>query len=184
MTTRFTRTIVPATAALVAALSLRLAHSPAARAQAVDPKVLVAQIDTNCAVFAKAIRSEPPSDVVRRGTSLWKIASDGDVAVAEKAGTAVTYAKVWKQAGNYVWAHVVTRDSNGDARATQLCFRADGSLARVRQATTISKLDGAAARTAYYGRTGTVIAKGSAFSVDDPAIYTSVRNLPFFKILP
>lgn len=175
---------------LIAAAALTALGAPAfaqptlAPSQSVDPKILVARIDTNCLVFKNAIASETPADVVRRGTTVWKLTSEGDVATLEKADSAVTYAKVWKQSGNYVWAHIVTHDAKGNARATQLCFRTDGTLARVRQATTVAALEATSARQAYYNADGSLIRKSAEFSVDDPAIYKAVRNLPFFKILP
>jgi len=171
-------------ATFAASAASSFAQAKMTASQMVDPKILVARIDANCAVFANAIKSQPATDVVRRGTTVWKLASDGDIAVAEKTATVVSYAKVWKQSGNYVWAHVVTHDAKGDARASQLCFRTDGSLARVRQATTIASLNAASARQAYYNVDGSLIRKSAAFAVDDPSIYKAVRSLPFFKILP
>ena len=79
---------------------------------------------------------------------------------------------------------MVTRGAAGNEHAAQLCFRNDGSLSRVRQATTVAALDGVAVREAYYNTNGALIQKSAAFAVDDPAIYKRVRDLPFFKQLP
>jgi hypothetical protein len=108
--------------------------------------------------------------------------SEGDVALRTHA--TVTRAQVWKQAGNYVWAHWTTEDAAGNMHVDQLCFRNDGTLARVRQATTVPALDSAAVRQAYYNRDGSVIRKSAAFVVDDPAIVKRVRDLPFYNALP
>jgi hypothetical protein len=184
MTVRFAFSCLAAAAGFAVSAAPGLAQQTLAPAQMVSPKILVARIDTNCAVFRNAIASVPATDVVRRSTSIWKLTSDGDLAVAEKTGGTVSYAKVWKQDGKYVWAHVVTHAAGGNARATQLCFRSDGTLARVRQATTVAGLDAVSARQAYYNVDGSLIRKSTAFVVDDPAIYKAVRSLPFFKILP
>jgi len=161
-----------------------LAQKPLTPSQMVDPKILVARIDANCAVFRKAVETEAPSEVVRRGSSTWKVTSGPAAASAERVTHNVTYAKIWKQSGNYVWAHWVSHDSSGDQHSTQLCFRSDGTLARARQATTVPSLDAASASQAYYNTDGSLIRKSALFVLDDPAIVKRVANLPFFKLLP
>lgn len=148
----------------------------------VSPKLLKQRIDTNCYVVHSATKSEKPKDVVLKD-STWQVTTDQDLTVVEHKHLSVTQAEVWKHAGNLVWVHWVTVDAKGNEHATQLCFRNDGSLARARQATTVPSLEGAVSREAYYHSNGTLIDKTSLFSVDDPAIYKRVRDLPFFKMV-
>jgi hypothetical protein len=156
---------------------------PLTPSQKVAPGILVARIDTDCAVFKNAIKTEKPTRAVSVRTSAWTLASDSDYAAAAKMRT-YTLAEVWKHAGNYVWARSHTLASGGVKHATQLCFRNDGTLARVRQATTVPALDAASARLAYYNTDGSLIRKSALFEMGDPAIAKHVENLPYFKLLP
>jgi hypothetical protein len=73
----------------------------------------------------------------------------------------------------------------GDQRATQLCFRqSDGTLERVRQATTVPALDAASAQAAYFSSDGKLIQKMSLFEINDPAMAKNVTDLPFYSVLP
>jgi hypothetical protein len=157
--------------------------APLPSSQMVSPKLLVTRIDLNCAVFRNAIKSQPPKDVLLVKASTWKLASADDVVAAERTHASTTHAEVWKQAGNLVWVHWVTHGATGNRHAVQLCFRTDGTLARVKQGTTVPSLDGAAVRQAYYNTNGAVIQKSAMFSVNDPAIYKQVKDLPFFSIV-
>jgi cytochrome c556 len=148
------------------------------------PAILVAQIDQNCGVFRTAIQTEKPYDVAEVKSSVWKVVQDADLVAAEKTHSFTTYAKVWKQAGNYVWIHSVTTGSGGGRHATQMCFRTNGTLARVRQALSIPALDTAAATAAYYRQDGSLIQKSNLFEENDPAIAKKVAQLPYFKNLP
>jgi hypothetical protein len=173
-------------AALFSTTLLAQAAQPTAKplppSEMVSPKLLKTRIDTNCSVVKSAIKSEKPKDVVLKD-STWQVVTDQNIAVVERKHLSVTQAEVWKHAGNLVWVHWVTVDSKGNEHATQLCFRNDGSLSRARQATTVPALEGAVARQAYYYSNGTLIDKTSLYSVDDPAIYKRVRDLPFFKMV-
>jgi hypothetical protein len=157
---------------------------PLTPSQMVSPKLLVTRIDTNCAVFKSAIKTQKPTDVIALKTSLWRLASDSDVVAAKKTHSAYTLAEVWKQAGNYNWIHSYTAGSGGAHHATQLCFRNDGTLARVKQATTVPALDASSARSAYYNTDGSLIQKTAMFEIGDPAIAKRVKDLPYFKLLP
>lgn len=183
---RFRRTAlcIGTVALLVPAVASAAGTSTLPPSQQVSPAILVARIDTNCAVFADAIKTQKPTAVAEVKSSRWVAASDADATALTKTGSSTTFATVWKQAGNYVWVHWVTTDAKGDKRADQLCFRPDGTLARVRQATTIAALDAVGAQAAYFNTDGSVIKRVGAFVSDDPAIYHTVRQLPFFKILP
>jgi hypothetical protein len=155
--------------------------------QMVSPSLLVTRIDTDCAVFRSAIRSEAPIEVALHKQS-WKVvkvqtASD-DTALAGREKQSVVVAKVWHQAGHYVWAHWVAMNSSGVQRADQFCYRPDGTLARARQATTVAGLDAVTTREAYFRSDGSLIKKSSTFALNDRALYKNVRNLPFFSILP
>jgi hypothetical protein len=155
--------------------------------QMVSPSLLVTRIDTDCLVFRNAVRSETPIEVALHKES-WKVvkvqtASD-DVALVGKDKQSVVLAKVWRQAGHYVWAHWVARNSSGVATADQFCYRPDGTLARARQATTVAGLDAVTTREAYFRSDGSLIKKSSTFAMNDKALYKNVRNLPFFSILP
>jgi hypothetical protein len=153
-------------------------------AQMVSPQILVARIDQNCGVYHSATQTERPTDIIEVKTNVWKIVADKDIAAAEKSNSFTTYAKVWKQAGNYVWIHEVTTGAKGGRHATQLCFRTDGTVQRIRQALTIPALDTASATAAYYRSDGSLIQKTSLFEENDPAIAKKIAALPFYKNLP
>jgi hypothetical protein len=153
-------------------------------AQEVSPKILVARIDQNCGVYHTATESQRPTLVAEVKTSVWKVVDENTFAMAEKTHTLITYAKVWKQAGNYVWVHEVTTGSQGGRHATQMCFRTDGTVQRIRQAANIPALDTASATAAYYRSDGSLIQKTSLFEENDPAIAKKIAALPFFKNLP
>lgn len=175
--------LVPLASLALAGVARGQMTKPLTPSQKVAPSILVARIDTDCAVFKSAIKTEKPTRVVSVRTSAWTLASDADYTSAEKLH-AYTLAEVWKHAGNYVWARSHTLASGGVKHATQLCFRSDGTLARVRQATTVPALDAASARLAYYNTDGSLIRKSALFEVGDPAIAKHVENLPYFKLLP
>lgn len=173
-------------AALSAApIAAQLTTMPATERQLnTPPEILAAQIDQNCGVFHTAIQTQKPYAVAETQTNVWKVVSDADIVAAEKTHSFTTYAKAWKQAGNYVWIHSVTQGSAGGRHATQMCFRTNGSLMRVKQATDIPSLDAAGASTAYYRQDGSLIKKTAVFDENDPAITKTVNALPFFKNLP
>jgi hypothetical protein len=157
---------------------------PLPPSQMVSPKLLVTRIDTNCAVFKDATKSQKPTDVIALHASDWRLASHSDVAAAQKGGSAYTLAEVWKQAGNYQWVRAFTLTSSGGKHATQLCFRNDGTLARAKQASTVPSLDAAADKVAYYNTDGSLIQKTTTFEVNDPAIAKRIKDLPYYKVLP
>jgi hypothetical protein len=153
-------------------------------AQLVSPKILVARIDQNCGVYHTAIQTEKAAVVAEVQTNVWKVIDEKTVAVAEKTHSFTTYAKAWKQAGNYVWIHEVTTGSKGGREALQMCFRNDGTVMRVKQAIDIPSLDAASASVAYYRSDGSLIQKTKLFEENDPAIAKKIATLPFFKNLP
>lgn len=177
--------------AVLSLVGLALAAAPAAAqvtkpltpSQMVAPAILVARIDTDCAVFKSAIKTETPARAVSAHTSIWTLASKNDFAAAEKLN-AYTLAEAWKHDHKYVWVRAHTLATGGVRHATQLCFRNDGTLARVRQATTVPALDATSARKAYYNTDGSLIQKTAAFEVGDPTIAKRVDALPFYKLLP
>src|SRR5271165_3947840 len=172
--------------ALAGALALSLpaiaqmTTKPLTPSQMVDPQILVARIEQNCGVFHTAIQTEQPTDVMLK-TNVWNLVKDADITAAEKALSATTYAKVWKIGGNYNWIHAVTIGSKGGHNALQLCFRNDGTLARVKSATTIPALDLAGAHTAYYNTNGSLIQRTGEVSVNDPSFAMKVKSLPYYK---
>jgi hypothetical protein len=117
-------------------------------------------------------------------SSTWNVVSDPNVAVADQTSATAVFADVWQQNGKYVWVHAHRLNQQGDQRATQLCFRTDGTLARVRQAETIPALDAAGATRAYYYTNGTLIAKFGVFDESDPSVAKAVTSLPYYKNLP
>jgi hypothetical protein len=80
------------------------------------------------------------------------------------------------------WVHSARLDDQGTQHATQLSFRNDGTLARVRQATIVPGLDAASARQAYYNTDGSLI-RANSFRVNDPAIGKRVQSLPYFNLV-
>ncbi len=144
----------------------------------------IKQIDTECNAIQDAILALHPIHVAYR-SSHWDVVSDADFTVAERTKVSITFADVYKQKANYAWVHAHSFDSKGDQRATQLCFRqSDGTLERVRQATTVPDLAAASARQAYYSSDGKLIAKTALFEVNDPLIAKTIKSLPFFSVLP
>jgi hypothetical protein len=156
---------------------------PLTPANMVSPKLLVERIDTNCVVFKSAIKTVKPTDVIAEKKT-WRLASADEASTARAHLTAYTLAEVWKQAGNYNWIRSYTVGSGGGHHAVQMCFRNDGTLARVRQGATIPALDASGSSVAYYNTDGSVIRKSATFSVNDPLIARRVRDLPYFNVLP
>jgi len=157
---------------------------PLTPANSVSPHLLVTRIDTNCAVFKSAIQSQKPTDVIALHSTTWRVASADDVTVAQRQHASYTLAEVWKQAGNYNWIRATRVGQGGAQHFTQLCFRNDGTLARVRQAASLPSLDATAARVAYYNTDGSLIQRTTVFDINDPAIAKRVRDLPYYKVLP
>jgi hypothetical protein len=175
--------LVPFASLALAGVAAGQVTKPLTPSQKVAPGILVARIDTNCAVFKSAIKTEKPTRVISVRAKAWTLASDSDAAAAQRLQS-YTLAEVWKHAGNYVWVRSHTLASGGVTHATHLCFRNDGTLARVRQATTVPALDAASAQLAYYNTDGSVIQKSALFEAGDPTIAKRVKALPYFNLLP
>ena len=150
----------------------------------VSSALLVTRIDANCAVVKAATRTVSPSEVVASATTKWKAVPASDDVTLEREKTHLAHARIWKQAGHYVWVHWTSYDTRGNKHVDQFCFRSDGTLARVRQATTVPALETALGREAYYNRDGSLIKKTIAFDTSDPGVvYKHVRDLPFYPAL-
>ena len=92
---------------------------------------------------------------------------------------------MYKQGASYAWVHAHSVDKHSKQHATQLCFRqSDGTLERVRQATTIPNLSEASAEQAYYSSDGKLIQKTRLFEENDPMIAKTIKSLPFYAVLP
>ncbi len=156
----------------------------AAGSQMMSSADAVKRIDTECGAIQNAVMALKPIHVsLRSGT--WYVLSDAQMTAAIQTKSAVTFADVWKQGANYAWVHSHRFNVNGVQRATQLCFRqSNGSLARVRQATTDRALFSESAQQAYYSRSGNLIQKTSLFAENDPMIAKSIQALPFYSVLP
>lgn len=144
----------------------------------------IKQINTECNAIQNAVMALNPIHVVFIN-SKWKVLDDQGYMVAERTHKSITLTDAWKQGKNYAWVHSHSIDAHGNQRATQLCFRqSDGTLERVRQATTVPALSAASAKQAYYASDGTIIQKTALFEVNDPAIAKKVKALPFYSVLP
>jgi len=144
----------------------------------------VKQIDSDCLAIENAVMALHPIHVALVAGQ-WKVLSDGDYTIAQQTHKSITFADVYKQGSGYAWVHSHSFAATGKQTATQLCFRqADGSLERVRQATSVPDLDAAGAQVAYYTPGGKVIQKTTLFEVDDPAIAKRVKDLAFYQVLP
>ena len=144
----------------------------------------VKAIDTDCLAIQNAVMALKPVQLVY-ANSTWKIASDADVAVAERTKASVTIANVYGQGNNYAWVVSHAWDQNGTQSATQLCFRQkDGSLERAKQAKDITSLNAADVAFGYYAPDGTVIYQSGLFEANDPKIAKKITALPFYKQLP
>ena len=166
----------PATAQVVPTKSL-------APSQMVSPDILVARINANCGVTRNFIKTVPAKHVVLT-SSTWKLASDSDATVAERTHAAVMIADVWNQNNHYVWVHSHRVAQSGTQHASQLCFRPDGTLARVRQATSVPSLDAASASVEYVNTDGSIIRKVGVIAVNDPTIQKKITSEPFYSVLP
>lgn len=141
-------------------------------------------IDTDCSAIQNAVMALKPVHAVLVG-SKWKVMSEGDYAVAEQTRASITFVDAYKATKGYAWIATHTFGADGVQRATQLCFRqADGTLQRVRQASTLSALSDASAATAYFAPDGSVMKMSALFAVSDPAIAKKVADLPYYSQLP
>ena len=154
------------------------------RSQMMSTADAMKRIDTECGAIQNAVMALKPIHVtLRSGT--WYVLSDAQVSAALQTKASLTFADVWKQGANYAWVHTHRFNASGTQRATQLCFRqSNGTLARVRQASTEPALSEASAQQAYYTSSGKLIEKTSFFSENDPMIAKSIRALPFYSVLP
>ena len=144
----------------------------------------IKQIDTECNAIQDAIMALKPVHVVLQ-SGTWTVVSDADMAVAMQTKAAIAFADVYKQGSSYAWVHAHAFDSKGNQRATQLCFRqSDGTLERVRQATTVPDLAAASAKQAFYSSDGKLIQKTALFEENDPMIAKTIKSLPFYAQLP
>jgi hypothetical protein len=166
-----------------AAISQSVPTRPVTPSEDIPPTTLISQIDVTCDTMVQQQQLIKPVHVVY-DSSNWKVVSDGDLAVATRTNANAALADVWKQNGKYVWVHAHSMNQNGTQRATQLCFRTDGTLARVRQAQTVPALAAADATRAYYNTGGTMVAKFGVYEENDPALAKVVTALPYYKILP
>jgi hypothetical protein len=170
-------------ASSAAAFAQTVPTQPITPSEEVSPQILVARIDVTCDMMVQQQKLITPVHLVY-ASSTWNVVSDPTVMAADRTNATIAFADVWKQNGKYVWVHAHRVDQQGAQRATQLCFRTDGTLARVRQATTIPALDAAGATRAYYYTNGTLITKIAGFEEDDPAIAKAITALPYYKNLP
>ena len=154
-----------------------------APSQMVSPDILVARINTNCDVTRQFIKTIAAKHVIL-AHSTWKLASDSDAVVAERTHAGIMIADVWSQNNHYVWVHSHRIAQTGTQHATQLCFRPDGTLARIRQASTIPSLDAASATVAYVNTDGSIIRKVGVVVMNDPTIQKKITAEPFYSVLP
>jgi hypothetical protein len=155
---------------------------PLTPAQHAPPEILVNRIDANCAVFRDAIRSERPTEVAAVGAATFTALDAGRRKQIDAMTDHVWVLQVWRQAGNLNWVRSVRLDAVGGGHITQLCFRNDGTLARVRQAATIPTLDTAAAQQAYFRTDGSVIRATALFERNDPAIPGRSSASPYSRL--
>jgi hypothetical protein len=174
-------------ALLAASAGVALAQSvptkPITPSENVPLTTLAAQIDVTCDTMVQQQALVTPVHLVLK-SSTWTVVSDPNAIAADRTSATAVYADVWKQNGKYVWVHAHRFMQSGDQRATQLCFRVDGTLARAKQATTIPALDAAGATRAYYYTNGTIAGKIGAFEENDPSLAKAVTALPYYANLP
>jgi len=166
-----------------AALMVVGSHS-AVSAQQTGLEKAVGQIDAECNAIQDAVMALKPIHVAYQ-SGKWTVLSDADATVAMQTNAQLTLADVYKQGDSYAWVHAHSVNQQGTQRATQLCFRqSDGTLERVRQATTIPQLSAASAEQAYYSADGKVIQQTKLFEANDPMIAKTIKALPFYAVLP
>jgi hypothetical protein len=156
---------------------------PLTPSQMVAPDILVKRIDLNCQVFHNAIQSQQPTEVAAVRSTSWAVVDEAHKQQVESMKDHVWIVQVWKQAGNLNWVDSARLDDQGTQHATQLSFRNDGTLARVRQASTVPGLDAASARQAYYNTDGSLIRASSLFESNDPAIGKRGQSPPYYKLV-
>jgi hypothetical protein len=183
---RFPASLAIAFAMVTSALpaAAQIVVKPLTPAQLAPPAILVNRIDANCAVFRNAIRTEQPVEVAAVGSTAFVRLDAAHRAQVEAMTDHVWVVQAWKQAGNLNWVRSARFDAQGAAHLTQLCFRNDGTLARVRQAATLSDLDVAAIGEAYYRTDGSLIRSTQLFQRDDPAIPQRSASPPYRPLAP
>ncbi len=166
-------------------LAVLIACTTMAPAQVQKTNALaIKQIDDECNAIQDAVMALKPIYVAYQSGN-WVVVTDNDAAVAMQTNGKATFADVFKQGNNYAWVHAHSINSQGTQRATQLCFRqSDGTLQRVRQAETIPGLSQAAAEQAYYSSNGRLLQKTKLFEENDPMIAKTIKDLPFYAVLP
>jgi hypothetical protein len=165
------------------ALAQSVPTQPLTPAQGASTQTMMAQVDVTCDTMVQQQKLVKPVHLAYK-SSTWNVVSDPNAVAADQTSATAVFAEVWQQNGKYVWVHAHSVNQQGDQRATQLCFRTDGTLARARQAATIPALDAAGATRAYYYTNGTLIAKFGVFDESDPSVAKAVTSLPYYKNLP
>jgi hypothetical protein len=165
----FTFAICGLLAAAAFPVAAHAATKPFLAGPAVPAAVLVHRIDLDCAIASSETELAQPTQIA--GTD-----------VPSVRARAVLF-EVWRRAGHYVWVQSRSYDAQAGEQVTQYCFRNDGTLARVRQATNVPAHDAASVREAYVDEDGSLIAARAGFEEQGEFYTVTVQELPFQAVL-
>jgi hypothetical protein len=164
-----------ASVALAVALALpaiALSTCAGARAATAD-----ADIDAACSTIYQAAAGMSPVHVAQQGGK-WSVVSDAGFSAAQASNSTSVLADAYSP-GSYLW--VQGRTASG---AFQLCYRADGSLQRAKQAATLPGLGAVEAAVGYFGPDGTLLDSAGGFDSGSAMVAKKVTDLPFYAVLP
>lgn len=181
-----TLAIAMGTAAFAAPIpaTAQIKVKPLMPAENVPADILVKRIDLNCSVFRSGIRTEKPTEVAAVRAATFAAVDEGHRREVEALTDHVWVVQAWKVAGNLNWVRSARFDEKGTVHLTQLCFRNDGTLARVRQAAADADLDAVSTKQAYFRTDGSLIQASALFERDDPAIPKGAQPPPYSGVLP
>jgi hypothetical protein len=159
------------TAALAAPVLTFATAAPATAASA------DADIDAACSAIYQSVSGQSPAHVALQNGK-WVAVGDAGFSAAKASSATAALADAYSP-GSYVW--VQGRTASG---AFQLCYRADGSLQRARQAATLPGLGAVDAAVGYFGPDGTLLDSAGGFDSGAGMVAKKITDLPFYAVLP
>jgi hypothetical protein len=158
-------------------------ENPRSFGRDVSASVLINRIDLDCDTANGETKLRKPTKILRFGAAASDAGSNSGLHADEPADASAGVVEIWRRAGNYVWIRSQSTNSQGVEQATQLCFRNDGTLARIRQATSVPALDSDSAREAYIDEDGSLILATLGFRMMGEMTTLTIEELPDHPIL-
>jgi hypothetical protein len=174
--------------AVAAFLFVGTTPARAATAPLVPTGILMARIDTDCAVYKSVTKDKPAALLAAfsAGTGpQWKVYNEAGFTqlVRSPGKQLVGTARVWKHNGKVFWVEVHSTNVYTDTKhKASYCYRLNGTLARVRRGTVWE--DATRVRSVYLDDKGNIIGGTLMANAGDVTLYKTVETLPFHALIP